>query len=219
VRPILLALPICTAAGLLTGCSDEHIAAVGRGTAAPLQAAEQAVVQKASPNIAARFADTALDDRGLGAIRGGFSNGSGVVVNFSFQESTYVNHNLIQNIVIPTLTVSPGSSGALVASAASGGLNNPALAANAPLANAAGQAQVSSPVQAVQSIVNSGMTSIVTNLGGGGITNSISNRANNQLVQQMITANIGITGLSQAMQQNMASTVMSRVMAANAQFR
>jgi hypothetical protein len=40
-----------------------------------------------------------------------------------------------------------------------------------------------------------------------------------QLVQQMITANIGVTGLSQAMQQSVASTVMGRVTAANSQFR
>jgi ABC-type proline/glycine betaine transport system permease subunit len=35
----------------------------------------------------------------------------------------------------------------------------------------------------------------------------------------VITANIGITGLGQAIQQGAASTVMSRVQAANAQFR
>jgi hypothetical protein len=59
----------------------------------------------------------------------------------------------------------------------------------------------------------------VSSLGGGGVTNHIGNAANNQLVQQVITANIGITGLNQAIQQSVASTVMSRVQAANAQFR
>jgi hypothetical protein len=34
----------------------------------------------------------------------------------------------------------------------------------------------------------------------------------------MITANFGITGLSQAMQQGVASTVMGHLAAANAQF-
>ena len=57
------------------------------------------------------------------------------------------------------------------------------------------QAQVSSPAMAVQSLVNSGMTSVVSSLGGGGVTNTITNSANNQLVQQVITANINITGL------------------------
>ena len=52
-----------------------------------------------------------------------------------------------------------------------------------------------------------------------GVTNTITNAANNQLVQQVITANINITGLSQMIQQSVASTVLSRVAAANAQFR
>src|SRR5436190_346276 len=59
----------------------------------------------------------------------------------------------------------------------------------------------------------------VCSLAGGGVTNHISNAANDQLVQQVITANIGITGLGQAIQQGVASTVMSRVQAATAQFR
>lgn len=71
----------------------------------------------------------------------------------------------------------------------------------------------------IQSLLNNGMTSIASSLGHGGVTNAISNTANNQLVQQVITANIGITGLSQAIQQNLASTVASRLAAANSQFR
>jgi hypothetical protein len=72
---------------------------------------------------------------------------------------------------------------------------------------------------AVQSILNSGMTQVVTSVGGGGVTNLISNTANNQLVQQLITANINISGFSQTVQQSVASTVMSRVQAAASQFR
>jgi hypothetical protein len=130
-------------------------------------------------------------------------------VNFSFQEATYVNHNLAQSIVVPTLTVSPGSATAATASGS----------ALAPIGNLATQAQVSSPTLAIQSILNNGMTSVVSNLGGGGVTNTVSNAANNQLIQQVITANIGITGLSQTIQQNVASTVASRLAAANSQFR
>jgi hypothetical protein len=78
---------------------------------------------------------------------------------------------------------------------------------------------VASSALAVQSLVNSGMTSVVSSLGGRGVTNTITNAANNQLVQQVITANFNITGLSQTIQQSVASTVLSRVTAANAQFR
>ena len=165
----------------------------------------------APQNIRERVASASLDDQSLGQIRGGFSTDSGLVVNFSFQEATYVNQNLTQSVVIPTLTVAPGSNTAAMAGSFAPGTT-------VPIGNAV-QTQVSSPAQAVQSIVNSGMTSVVSNVTKGGITNVVSNTANNQLIQQMITANIGITGLSQAMQQSVASTVLSRVMAANSQFR
>jgi ATP-dependent Clp protease ATP-binding subunit ClpA len=89
----------------------------------------------------------------------------------------------------------------------------------APIGNIATQVRASSPTLAIQSILNNGMTSVVSNLGGGGVTNTVSNAANNQLIQQVITANIGITGLSQTIQQNVASTVASRLAAANSQFR
>jgi hypothetical protein len=136
-----------------------------------------------------------------------------MVVNFSFQEATYVNHNLAQSIVVPTMTVSPGSAtGTAVTATASG-------SALVPIGNLATQVQASSPTLAIQSILNNGMTSVFSNLGGRGVTNTIGNTANNQLIQQVITANIGITGLSQTIQQNVASTVASRLAAANSQFR
>ena len=89
----------------------------------------------------------------------------------------------------------------------------------AVIGNAAAQLPVSSPTIAIQSILNNGMTSVVSSVGGGGVTNLISNTANDQLVQQLISANIDISGLSQTIQQSVASTVVSRVQAATSQFR
>ena len=203
----LLTVCAAIAAGALTGCYGSHIVAPDEPTAPAAKTAHRAAVQPANAAIGERLAATALDDSQLGEVRGGFSPGSGMVVNFSFQEATYVNHNLAQSIVVPTITVSPGA-----AATASG-------SALAPIGNLATQVQASSPTLAIQSILNNGMTSVVSNLGGGGVTNTISNAANNQLIQQVITANIGITGLSQAIQQNVASTVASRLAAANSQFR
>ena len=168
------------------------------------------------PDPRRRFASAALDDSRLGEIRGGLNTGSGMVVNFSFQEATYVNHSLAQSIVVPTVTVAPGSGGAAGANRSRWRVPRPLIA---PTGNGMTQVQVSSPALAVQSLVNSGMTSVVSSLGGGGVSNTITNSANNQLVQQVITANIRITGLSQTIQQSVASTVMSRVAAANSQFR
>ena len=218
VRPTLL-LAGFAAITILAGCSDTRITVSGDGIAASARSEKHREDQAAPVAIAKAFADVALDDRELGGIRGGLSVGSGVVLNFAFQEATFVNHNLTQNIVVPTITVSPGSATATVAgvTAPGGGVSNFSPSSVAGVGNLA--TPVSSPALAVQSILNSGMTQVVTSVGGGGVTNLISNTANNQLVQQLITANINISGLSQTVQQSVASTVMSRVQAATSQFR
>src|SRR5215469_1570908 len=210
MRSALFAFGIVTAASLLAACSEDRIAAPTADAVPAVKPSDEAAVPPAPTDIRERVANAALDDQSLGEIRGGLSTGSGVVMNFSFQEATYVNNNLAQSIVIPTVTVSPGSNTTAVANSFSPG-------AIAPAGNIV-QAQVSSPAQAVQSIVNNGMTTIVGSLSKGGITNVIGNAANNQLIQQVITANIGITGLSQAMQQSVASAAMGHLAAANAQF-
>jgi hypothetical protein len=208
LRPVLLAGCAILAAGVVAGCSESRIAASPEGTAAPPKTERRVPVQPAKTPVGQRFASAALDDGQLGGVRGGMSTGSGMMVNFSFQEATYVNHNLTQNIIVPTMTISPGSSSASAATMAVG-------SAITGINTSATHVQMSTPSQVVQS----GMTSVVSSLGGGGVTNHIGNTANNQLVQQLITANIGITGLNQALQQGVASTVMSRVQAATAQFR
>ena len=189
----LLTVCAAVAAAALAGFSGSRIAASDEPIAPAAKTAERPAVQPAKTAIGERLATAALNDSQLSEIRGGFSTGSGPVVNFSFQEATYVNHNLAQSVVVPTMTISPGSAAALAA---------PTILSSS-----------------IQSLLNNGMTSIASSLGHGGVTNAISNTANNQLVQQVITANIGITGLSQAIQQNLTSTVASRLAAANSQFR
>jgi len=214
VRPTSL-LAVCAAmiASVLAGCSDSRIMASDDRIGTPAKITDRAEVLPEKTGVGERCADVALDDSQLGVVRGGLSTGSGLVVNFSFQEATYVNHNLAQNIVVPTITVSPGSTTSFLTNSTASGLGA------APIGNTATQLQMSSTSLPTQSILNNGMTSVVSNLGGGGITNSIRNTANNQLVQQMLTANIGVTGLSQTMQQSVASSVASRLSAANSQFR
>ena len=219
MRPtLLLAGFTAITVGILGGCSDTRITAGGDCIAtAPSENHKED--QPAPTAIGKAFANVALGDQELSGIRGGLSVGSGVVLNFAFQEATFVNHNLTQNIVIPTITVSPGSTTASVAgvSVPGGGVSN--FSPNSVAGVGALATPVSSPGVAVQSILNSGMTQIVSSVGGGGVTNLISNTANNQVVQQMITANINISGLSQTVQQSVASTVLSRVQAATSQFR
>ena len=220
MRPtLLLAGFAAIAAGMLGGCSDSRIAATGDGVPASVQH-ENSGDQPVSTVIDKAFAKVALNDQELSGVRGGLSIGQGVVLNFAFQEATFVNHNLAQSIVVPTITVSPGSNTASVGGMTVGGsVGNFSPNSVAVIGNAAAQLPVSSPTIAIQSILNNGMTSVVSSVGGGGVTNLISNTANDQLVQQLITADINISGLSQTIQQSVASTVVSRVQAATSQFR
>src|SRR4051794_6482444 len=103
----LLTVCVTVAAGCLAGCYDSRIVAPGEPIAPAAKTADHAAVQPANAAIGERLAATAMDDSQLGEVRGGFSTGPGMVVNFSFQEATYVNHNLAQSIVVPTMTVSP----------------------------------------------------------------------------------------------------------------
>lgn len=165
------------------------------------------------------LAGNVLDDRQLADIRGGMEIGSGIIVSFSFQEATYINNNLTQNIIVPTLTVSPGSIASSVIGTVTGATGGVPASAISAISNAVSQAQTNSVATSVQAAINGGMTTIASTIGGNGVTNVINNAANGQLVQQTINANIGITGLTQALQSSVASTVLSRVQAASTQFR
>lgn len=213
--PALLA-PIAITASLLAGCSNDHIMKAGEAHSAAIKTEDRIAVPGANATIGERFASARLDDGGLSEVRGGLDAGSGMVLNFSFQEATYVNHNLAQTIVVPTVTIVPGTS----TMAATSGLGNNSTVPIAPISNSTLQTQVNSAAPGLPSLLNGGMTQIASALGGGGLTNVISNSANNQLVQQVIAANIGITGLSQVLQsQGVASTVTNRLTSATSQFR
>jgi hypothetical protein len=186
----------------LAGCSNVRIVAQSARTA------DRAAVQPAAPAIGACLASAALDDRQLSGTRGGLSAGSGLIMTFSFQEATYVNHNLIQSVVVPTITVSPGSFTGATTTASS----------LAPIGNVT-SVHASSSTPAIQSILNDGMTSVVSNLSDRGVASTVSNAANNQLVQQLITANVGIFGLSQTIRQNVPAMVTTRLAGANSALR
>jgi hypothetical protein len=215
LRAALLA-PIAITASLLAGCSDGYIVTAGEADSAPIKTEHRMAVPAANAAIGERLASARLDDDRLSEVRGGLDAGSGMLLSFSFQEATYVNHNLAQTIVVPTVTIAPGTS----TMAAASGLSNKATIPIAPITNSTVQTQVNSPAPGLPSLLNGGITQIASALGGGGLTNVISNSANNQLVQQVIAANIGITGLSQALQsQGVASSVMNRLTSATSQFR
>jgi len=242
--PALLAASVAIAASLLGGCSDIAIGPADRearaSAPAPARAADPTAPrpttgqQVGGQPMGERLASAALDDHRLSQVRGGFETSSGVVLNFAFQQATFVNHNLAQSIVVPTLTISPNQGTASVAGALPlggalppsvnvsslaglgvGTQSTPGVNAVTILANGTVQTQVSASAPVIQALVNSGMTSIVSTVGSGGLTSVISNTANNRLVQQVTTVNIGITGLSQLFQQSIPSTVLNRLVGPN----
>jgi hypothetical protein len=62
---------------------------------------------------------------------------------------------------------------------------------------------------AVTSVINNGQTSITSQLNNSGITNVIANQANNALLSQMTTMNIGISGLSQWLSQQQTNSAFT----------
>lgn len=157
----------------------------------------------------------ALDNRALAGIRGGYMNASGVLVTFSFQQATFVNDNLTQSIIIPTFTVSPGSPAVAIVGAGNASVLPPGFTTG----DVANRVQLAPSTATIQSSINNGLTHIISALGAGGISNTISNSANDQLVRQVITANIDISGLSKMLHPSVASSVIGQLQAANAQFR
>ncbi|MGA8760811.1 MAG: hypothetical protein WB611_31685 [Stellaceae bacterium] len=229
------------AASLLGGCSDKIIGVVGSDAEArvhtvkpvsrqmPIKPADLPVAS--SRDVKQRLASLAVDDAKLSDVRGGFDAGSGVTLNFAFQQATFVNNNLTENVVVPTLTISPGQTGGVAAgggvaaptssitglsafgipgalSTSSGGSINSATV----VTDNAVQTQVSVSNSTLQALVNSGLATVVGGgTGNGGVSSTITNTGNNQLIQQMTTIDIGVSGLSKLMQQGVASSVMNRL--------
>jgi hypothetical protein len=253
----LLAALAVLAASLLGGCSDNLVTGEGQvpetGAASasavrghgqpPVVLTPAQMVQ--TPDLEQNLASVALDDTTLSDIRGGYDADSGITLNFAFQQATFVNHNLTESIVVPTLTISPGQ-GTVSSSAGLGSKSSPmqpnvgigslgafGLTGSAPntgvsvagissatvVANGAVQTQVAVSTAVLQALVNSGMASVIGPSGGGasgGISSTIANTANNQTIQQMTTVDIGVSGLSKLVQQTVPASVLSRLVGPNA---
>jgi hypothetical protein len=220
------------AASLLGGCSNTIIGVLGSDARTPPRPSHQAAAAPGPTGreVRQQLASLALDDHKLSGIRGGFDIGSGVTLNFAFQQSTFVNGNLAQTIVVPTMTVAPGAGSNAVSAATavqpsvsvgalnalglggstsgggSGGINSATVVANGMV-----QTQVAVSNATLQAMVNAGLATVVGGASNSGISSTIVNGANNQLIQQMTTVDIGISGLSKLLQQNVTSSLVNRL--------
>ncbi|GLR67759.1 hypothetical protein GCM10010909_24400 [Acidocella aquatica] len=142
-----------------------------------------------------------LPYQALGQIRGGFDVKPGLSISFAFQQVDYQGKTVIQSILVPLTTLTSGSGGA-IASVTGGGTTTLTQqgAGDPTVINVGGNTiQVPAGTSSItlSSSINQGASVVISSLGGGGISNIISNTANNMMLSQVTTMNVEITGMSQ----------------------
>jgi outer membrane PBP1 activator LpoA protein len=152
----------------------------------------------------------------LAAIRGGFDLGQGLSIDFAFQQISTVGGTIVQSIMVPKTTLFSTAAGTIppaavpvTVSSVSNGSSATNAVTPAPNANLT-----------LTSTANDGMTRIVSNLGAGGISNVVSNQANNAVVGVATTMNIGISGLTPWLNQQQINTnIQNSVYYSNGMFK
>ena len=150
----------------------------------------------------------AMTNDQLGNVRGGFYT-NGVQLSFGFQQLTSVNGKVVQSILVPNTDI---TSGAPITAYVMGGSVSLTTTPNVHGTYGTSSASVSGYVYSpsyytkgssvtssnivVSTGANNGATAIQTVLSGGAIVSSISNTANNQVIDQATTENINLSGLS-----------------------
>ena len=187
-----------------------------------------------SESMKRELAVAVLDDSQLGQVRGGIDSGSGVELNFAFQQSTVINNDVVQNVILPTITVAGNGTTASVAGSTISDASRPAGSGfNAPSFLGTGRtapADIATSAITPGMIVNNGQVlqtnplasstpngiTVMSAFGTAGLTNLVANTANNQLVQQMTTINVGVSGLQQLLQQGVPTSVIDQLNMTNA---
>ncbi|MBB5371989.1 hypothetical protein [Acidocella aromatica] len=162
------------------------------GTAAAALLAPAANALPSAPAIVTIPGAVQLTSAQLGAIRGGFDISPSLSIDFAFQQIDTVGGTVIQSIMVPNVTLTSASSAIPITVTNGAGSNTitPASGSNITLTSTA----------------NSGLTTIVSTLGGSGISNVVSNQANNALVGVATTMNIAITGMTPWLTQQQINT-------------
>jgi hypothetical protein len=198
----------------------------------PLACAAAPSADTAGGNMLSTLLRTAtpLSTRELGAIRGGFDISRGFTINFAFRQVESSGTKIIQSIEVPMTTLTLGSHNItpIVTTSTTDGIQNvtggggtttlaTTGATNTPIPNTSTSTSTPTPapttnnVQApsnninLTSTANGGATIVQSQLGGSGITNVISNTANNAMISQMTTMNIAIAGMSSWISQQRSS--------------
>jgi hypothetical protein len=181
--------------------------------ACPLACAAAPSADAAGGNMIGTLLRTAtpLSTRELAAVRGGFDISPRLTINFAFQQIESSGNKVIQSIEVPMTTLTLGSHNIVpvVTTSTDAGIPNVSGGGGTHTQTATNNTRTTIPttpttnnVPAIPnnikltSSANGGATVVQSQLGSGGITNLISNTANNAIISQMTTMNIAISGMT-----------------------
>ena len=134
-------------------------------------------------------------------IRGGFSLGNNLSINFAFKQIEAVNGIIVKSIMIPQTNVTA----AAASSSSSPLVTIPSSAPSVVVTDSTGASKTITPSSGsavnLATRANNGLTVINTQLGSNGISNLTTNQANNTAISVAATMDIAITGMSQFLTQ------------------
>jgi hypothetical protein len=149
-----------------------------------------------------------LSSKALESIRGGFDLGPNLSINFAFSQIDSIGQNIVQSIIVPITTLT--------------GANLPNVS---PTITGSGGTTITKTMvpaggtnYVIQTVANQGMTSISTQLANSGVTNLIQNQANAQMIQQVTSIQIGITGMTQWLSQQRTNSTLTNSLSGASNF-
>lgn len=207
---------------MLLGAFSPIFCYIGLARAATLPNYDGGFSPLSGPPAMPNAGQTHISNRSLGEIRGGFSipDNPGISVDFGFSIQTLVNGKLVQNLTGDvkniTQTITPtfynagsntietnGSQHTYTSSQGNSGVSFQGIKNNVPsspnTSNTESTTQgsqtftttISNPSESSSALA----TTIANTIGSSGITTSIQNQANNQIIQEARTLNLNITGM------------------------
>ena len=207
---------------MLLGVFSQVFGATGLAMAATLPNYDGGFSSLSGPPVMPNAGQTHISNRSLSEIRGGFSipDNPGISVDFGFSIQTLVNGKLVQNLTGDvkniTQTITPtfynagsnrietnGSQHTYTAPQGNSVVSFQGIKNNAPSSpNTSNTESTTQSSQTFTTIISNQSesssalaTTIANTIGSSGITTSIQNQSNNQIIQEARTLNLNITGM------------------------
>ena len=168
-----------------------------------------------SRQIGVELCNAKLSDMELSKLRGGFQFAPGVTAYFAFSQIVKVNGETVQSIVVPQIALSavnPGANFTITGSAGTTALSGNGTVPLTPSGNGNRSATVgSSSLNGALSVVtsaNNGLTHIMSQFSGNGITSNVANTANDTGISTATQISLATQGLQSAIQAQRAAGII-----------